>query len=83
MDTRWFKEDRALPKGEQKEAIKASEEALKNSTFMSRRLKDICKCEVDATYRVEEDFDKPGYLRKIIAAAARRKALNEIIKILP
>ena len=84
MDSKWFREDRKLPKGkEQDEAKKATEEALKNSTLMSRLLKGICEDEIERTYRDEEDIQDPAYARVVIAAASRRKAFKEIIKLLP
>ena len=83
MDNRWFKEDRKLPKGEQAEAFSTTEEALKNSTLISRLLKGICEDEIDGTYRVEEDHLSTFYERAIIASASRRKAFKEIIKLLP
>jgi hypothetical protein len=83
MDNRWFKEDRALPKGEQAEAIAETEKVLKNSTLIVRRLKAICEDEIQRTYRAEEDIENPAYTRIIIGAASRRKALKDIINILP
>jgi hypothetical protein len=84
MDTRWFKEDRTKYSGAEYTKQKAaSEKAIRNSTLMSRRLKDICEEEVRATYHVETDFENPAYERLIIAAAATRKAYLTIIKLLP
>lgn len=84
LNPRWFKEDRANNTGtDYTKAKEASEKALRNSTLMSRRLKDICEEEVTATYHMEEDFDNPAYERRIIAAAAMRKAYKTIIKLLP
>lgn len=83
MDSRWFKEDRKLPKGEQAKAIEESKKALQNSTFLSRRLKAILEEEVEKTYSNEEDYMGPGWKRKILANANRRWTLQEIIKLLP
>lgn len=82
MDSRWFKEDRKLPKGERVEAQKKTEESLKNSTLMSRLLTGICEDEIESTYKVEEDFNNPNYERLVVVAASRRKAFKEIIKLL-
>ena len=83
MDTRWFKEDREkYPRSEQKEQISKSELALRNSTLLRRRLEQILEEDIDKTYSVEEDFDDPAWQRKTIAAAAERKTLRRIIKLL-
>lgn len=83
MNSRWFREDRKLPKGEQAEAKKKTEEALKNSTLMLRLLKGILNEEIESTYADEEDFSNPAYERVVIAAASKRKALKDIMKLLP
>jgi hypothetical protein len=83
MDSRWFKEDRQLPKEERAKAKAETEKVLKNSTLMSRLLKDICEEEIERTYRVEEGFEDPHYERAIVVAASRRKAFRDIIKLLP
>jgi len=83
MDSRWFREDRKLPKAERAEAQAKTEEVLKNSTLIVRLLTGILNEEIEKTYRVEEDFDNPAYQRLVIATASRRKALKDIIKILP
>ena len=84
LNPRWFKEDRANYSGDKYiEQKAASEKAIRNSTLMSRRLKDICEEEVRATYAVEEDFDNPAYERRVIAAAGMRKAYKKIINLLP
>lgn len=83
MDTKWFKEDREkYPRSEQKEQIEKSEKALRNSTLMRRRLLAILKDDIERTYLVEEDFDDPAWQRKTIAAAAERKTLRRIMKLL-
>lgn len=83
MDSRWFKEDRQLPKGEREDAKAKTEEALKNSTLIVRLLTTIIEEEIEMTYRVEEKIEDPAYERLIIASASRRKALKDIIKLLP
>jgi len=83
MDSRWFKEDRALPANEQQKAVEESKKALTNSTLLIRRLKQILEDEIALTYRLDENFDEPMWERKAIANAATRKALRNIIKILP
>ena len=82
MDSRWFKEDRKLPKNEQADAIKETEKALKNSTLLRGRLKDILDTELMESFRIEEDFDDPNWERKHVAEAARRKTLRQIVKLL-
>lgn len=83
MDTKWFKEDREkYPRSELKEQIEKSEQALRNSTLMRRRLLAILQDDIERTYLVEEDFDDPAWQRKTIAAAAERKTLRRIMKLL-
>jgi phage gpG-like protein len=83
LDVRWFKEDREkYPRSEQQEQIKKSEEALRNSSLLRRRLVNILEEDIEKTYSVEEDFDDPAWQRKTIAAAAERKTLRRIIKLL-
>jgi len=83
LDSRWFKEDRALPKEDQRGAMEASTKALKNSTFMSRRLDDILNEMLEAIDRNDEDFTKNYWERQAVANIARRKVLLEIKKLLP
>jgi len=83
LSDRWFKEDREY-KGEKLRAQKAeSNKALLNSTFIVRRLKRILEEDLEKTLAVEEDFDDPAWERKTIAAAAERKTLRRVIKLLP
>lgn len=83
MDSRWFVEDRKGPPDEIAESIEKSTIALKNSTLLTRRLKVILETEIDATNRKDEDFSNPTWEREAIANISRRKALREIIKLLP
>lgn len=83
MDSMWFIEDRKLPKAEQAAAKAESEKALKNSTLMTRRLGIILDRLLEGTYKDDEDFEKPGYHRRVIANASRRKTLREIKNLLP
>ncbi|MEE8113668.1 MAG: hypothetical protein V3T23_04880 [Nitrososphaerales archaeon] len=78
MDSRWFKEDRALPKDEQLEAIEQSKLALRNSTLMHRRLEIILEEMFAKTLTNEEDFDHPDYTTRAIANASRRKTIRDI-----
>ena len=82
MDARWFKEDRQYPRSEQKEQMEKSEKALRNSTLLLRRLQQILEEDIEKTYSVEESFDDPAWERKTIAAAAERKTLRRILKLL-
>jgi len=83
VDSRWFKEDRALPKNEQAEAVRESEKALKASTLLVRRLKLILEDEIQRTYRNEEDYARDNWQQVVLASAARRKTLKEVINLLP
>ena len=78
MDSRWFKEDRALPKNEQKEAIELSRKALKNSTLLHRRLGLILEELFQKTLTNDEDFDNPDWNTRAVANASRRKTIREI-----
>jgi len=83
MDTRWFKEDREnYPRSEQKEQIKKSKEALLNSTLLRRRLTTILEEDLSKSYLQEEDYENAAWERLVIAAAAERKVLRRIIKLL-
>lgn len=82
MDNRWFREDRKLPKNDQAKAIEQTKKALKSSTLMSRLLKGICEDEIERTYRVEEDINNPHYERAVIAAASRRKAFKDVMRLI-
>ena len=83
MDSRWFAEDRKLPKKDQAESIKESRTALKNSTLLSRRLSHILTQEVEKTYTKEEDYEGTDWAMHMYGLFARRKTLKEIIKLLP
>lgn len=82
MDSRWFKEDRQLPKEEQKEATEATRTALQNSTLMHRRLGTILEEMFAKTLTNDEDFEKPGWEQRNIANASRRKTIRDIQKLL-
>lgn len=82
MDSRWFWEDRDLPKNEQAEAKRESEKALRNSTLFRRRLERILQHELEQSYRKEEDFDNPNWERIHVSEISRRKTLREILKLI-
>ncbi len=84
LDSRWFKEDREQHKGEAlAEAKEKSDKALRNSTLLIRRLKQILEEDIDKTFEIEENFDDPAWERKTIAAASERKTLRRVMKLLP
>ena len=84
LSDRWYKEDRASFKGEAlREQIVKTEEALRNSSLIVRLLKGILNEDLEKAFLVEEDFEDPAWQRKTIAAAAERKVLRRIIKLLP
>ena len=82
MDTKWFKEDRALARKDKsvslQELTAESKKALKNSTLFQRRLDQILDDLIEASVRDDEDFSKPGWQRQAIANISRRKVLGEI-----
>jgi len=82
MDSRWFKEDRELPKEEQAEAKEESRKALKNSTVFVRRLERILTELYEETLRKDEEFDIPDWQTVHVASVSRRKTLREIQKII-
>ena len=83
LDSRWFEEDRKLPREEQAQAIKETEKALRSSTLLSRRLSVILEAEYQRCLQYEEDFQSEGWKKRVLAMNARRKTLREIIGILP
>jgi hypothetical protein len=84
LSDRWFKEDREQYKGEElKKQKEESDKALRNSSLLTRRLKRMLEEDLEATSRVEEDFDDPAWERKTIAAASERKTLRRIMELLP
>ena len=83
MDSRWFSEDRKLPKDDIKDAIEESTKALKASTLLSRRLTAILEEEVEKTYTREEQYTDADWDRVVFGLFQRRKTLKEIIKLLP
>lgn len=82
MHSNWFKEDRALPKSEQKEAMEESRKALKNSTFITRRLSRILGEMIEQSNKDDEDFSKPNWELEHVANISRRKALREVLNLL-
>jgi hypothetical protein len=82
MDSRWFKEDRALPKKDQPGAQAESLKALQNSTFFQRRLERILEELYSDSQRADEDFSKPNWELHNVANISRRKLLLEIKKII-
>ena len=78
MDSRWFKEDRALPKNEQAEAKIATETALRNSTLMHRRLVTILEEMEARLLKNDEEVENPAWERIILANIGARKTIHEI-----
>jgi hypothetical protein len=84
LSVAWFEEDRAKYKGQElKEQTEATEKAVRANTVVTSRLKVMIEKDIEATYKVEEDFDDPAWERKTIAAAAERKVLRRYLKLLP
>ncbi len=85
LDSRWFKEDREAEgtRDELAVKIKESDKALRNSTLMSRRLKAILEEEYTKCITIEDDFQSPGWKKRILATNARRRTLRDILQILP
>jgi len=82
MDSRWFIEDRKLPKEEQKEAIEQSKKALKNSTLFQRRLEGILQKELELSYSKEENFEAHNWEVLHISEVSRRKTLKDVLKLI-
>ncbi len=86
MDTKWFKDDRALAHKDktvsEKELIAESKKALQNSTLFQRRLDQILDDLIEASVRDDEDFSKPGWQHQAIANISRRKVLGEIKRLI-
>ena len=84
LSLEWYAEDRDTYKGEElKEQMSATEKAVRASSLVISRLTRILESQIKKTYSTEEDFDDPAWERKTIAAAAERKVLRRIIKLLP
>lgn len=84
LDSRWFQEDRVAGDAPlTKKQTAESDQIIRNSTIISRRLSRMIKEDIEKTYEVEEDFDNPAWERKTIAAAAERKVLRRYLKLLP
>jgi hypothetical protein len=81
MDSRWFKEDRRLPRGEQPKAIEESEKAIRNSTIVLRRLREVLEDSIEATYVNDEDFSSGNYAVRVASNAGKRKAFREILNL--
>lgn len=82
MDSRWFREDRALPNEEREKAIQESKKALANSTLFRRRLDAILDEMLDISFRKEENFDDPNWERNHVSEISRRKTLRELKKLI-
>ena len=84
LNDRWFKEDRGKYKGEElKKEKEATDKAVLNSTVALSRLARMLKEDIELTYEVEEDYDNPAWERRVLAAAAERKALKRVLNLLP
>jgi hypothetical protein len=83
MKNVWYYEDRKLPSNEQKQAMTETKSALENSTLMTRLLKGIIEKEIESTYVNEEDYTQSNYAEMCSFNAGKRKALKNILKILP
>lgn len=83
MKNVWYYEDRKLPSNEQKQAMTETKAALENSTLMTRLLKGIIERSIESTYVSEEDYTQSNYAEMCSFNAGKRKALKNILKILP
>ena len=81
MDSRWFKEDRELPRDEQRQSIEDATDVIKNATIVRRRLQRVLEDEIKKTYELEEKVDAPNYSIVVSHAAGKRKALRDILKL--
>lgn len=81
LSNRWFVEDRKEDNPE--EATEASKKVILNSTLIRDRLKRMINEDLAKTYIEDEDFDNPRWEVKVIANNARRKALRDVLKLLP
>ena len=84
LSDRWFKEDRAKYKGAELRAQKeASTKAILAATLVHRRLRAMLEEDIEKTYLEEEDYQSEAWERKVLAAAAKRQALKQVLKLLP
>jgi len=82
VDSRWFKEDRALPKEDQAQAIEESKKAIAAATIIRRRLARILEEEIEKTYLTEEDIYGLDWQQKVLFQIARRKTLREVYNLI-
>jgi hypothetical protein len=84
LNDRWFKEDRKAYSGVELSKQKSeTEKALRNSTVLLRRLKEMLEEDIEKTYLTEEEYDTVGWERKVLACAVERKTLRKILDLLP
>ena len=78
MNSRWFKEERALPRDEYIKAKAEAEEVLNHSTLMRDKLVRIIDEEIKGTYDIEEDFLSENYRDRIAASGGARIVLRRL-----
>jgi len=83
MNSRWFKEERKLPKAQQAKAIAEAKEVLGHSTTMSEKLKRIIEEDIEQLYAGDENVGQEGWEQRALANVGGRKALRKLLEILP
>jgi hypothetical protein len=78
LNSRWFKEERALPRIEYIEAKKNAKEVIRHSTLVLDKLTRIIDEEIQATYDIEEDFLSENYRDRIAASGGARIVLRKL-----
>ncbi len=83
MNSRWFKEERALPRLKQQKAIEDAEETLRHSTLIIEKLKRIITEDLNKTFTDDENVGKEGWEHRALANVGARKALRKLLELLP
>lgn len=83
MNSRWFKEERELPREAQDKAIADATEVLQHSTTMAGKLKRIIEEDIDLLYAGDENVGTQGWEQRALANVGARKALRKLLEILP
>lgn len=82
MNSRWFKEERALPNNERDERIQETKAVLLHSTLMVEKLQRIIDEELEEAYTNEENICDPNYRDRATFNAGARKVLRKLKKLL-
>ena len=83
VNTRWTKDERELPQHERKDALERATDLILASDFVLSKLKNIIEEDIEKTYIKDEDVGTPEWTQRALANAGARKALRNILKLIP